>query len=254
MGISTSRPRTAAAIPFHPRLFRIGDMPRDIAVARSTGFPELDRELPGRGWPCAGLIEIGCDASGIGELTLLLNTPAGDEAHALWVLPPAHTKNLPWIPYAPGLAARHVALERLALVRADTQDDALWTAEQALRSGACETVMLWLGGHHLAPLSLRRLQQAAMTGNAALFAMRPLSSLTSPSPAVLRLGLHAEARGRLRIDLIKRRGLPDGKSLTLTPRQFTCLTRDQITTRDRMPEAVRWLNQLATRSLVMAER
>ncbi|MBI3716499.1 MAG: hypothetical protein HY255_10945, partial [Betaproteobacteria bacterium] len=87
---------------------------------------------------------------------------------------------------------------------------------------------------------LRRLQQAAMMGGAAVFAIRPLVALAAPSPAVLRLGLHAEAAGALRLELVKRRGLPAGKSLTLVPRKLPCLDRAGVVT--TLPD--RWLQRI----------
>jgi len=206
----------------HPRIFRIGEDRRDADPVRPSGFAELDRELPGGGWPHAGLIEIGCDQSGVGELSLLLQGPQHTlPGPLLWVLP----DNLPWVPYAPGLIALGVELSQLAIARTRDNKDALWAAEQALRSGACRSVVLWLAGSHCSPLSLRRLQQAAMMGSAAVFAIRPLAALAAPSPAMLRIGLHAEVGGALRLELVKRRGLPAGKSLTLVPRKLPCLDR-----------------------------
>jgi len=43
-----------------------------LAAGLPTGHAELDRCLPGGGWPRQGLIEILTDRNGIGELSLLL--------------------------------------------------------------------------------------------------------------------------------------------------------------------------------------
>ncbi len=238
-------PSSAHALPVfsHPRVFRVGDLGYLAGPARSSGFAELDRELPGGGWPDAGLTEIGCDLGGVGELSLLMPGLAATDTGKgpmLWVLPDSQ----PWIPYAPGLAAQGLDLGRLSIVRTRENEDSLWAAEQALRSGACGTVLLWLCGSYCSPLHLRRLQQAAMSGHASVFAMRPLAALASPSPAVLRIGLHAEAAGALRLELVKRRGLPADKSLRLTPRTLPCLTRAPAKTPATNGQADRWLHAL----------
>src|SRR5437763_13293581 len=96
--------------------------------ALATGFPDLDAELPGGGWPAGALTEILGRHEGIGELQLLLPalaalTSAGKRA--VWLAPPH-------LPYAPALAAAGVDLANLVVVRAPGRHDALWAAEQAL--------------------------------------------------------------------------------------------------------------------------
>lgn len=220
------------SIPFHPRVFRVGDLHARAEVAWPSGFAALDRELPGGGWPRAGLVDIARDAWGIGELSLMLPGLAAGlqarEARGLWVLPARNGRELPWIPYAPSLIAHGIALDQLAFVRPPTTEEGLWCTEQALRSGAVTHVLLWLDEQRLASLALKRLQQAAMAGGTCVFAFRALASLASPSPALLRLALHAAPLGALRIDLVKRRGLPDGRSVLVTPRHIACLQRDSI--------------------------
>ncbi|MBL8519395.1 MAG: translesion DNA synthesis-associated protein ImuA [Betaproteobacteria bacterium] len=231
----SSLPRAAAgvvpvhAFPLHPNVFRVGERPTSAVAAQPSGFAALDRELPGGGWPCAGLVDIACDAWGIGEMSLVMPGLAvglkAREAHALWILPPCAARQMSWVPYAPGLVAQGIALDQLALVRPPTVEEGLWCAEQALRSGAVAYVLIWLDGQRLPSLALKRLQQAAMGGGAAAFVFRPLASLDSPSPAPLRLALHAGAQGTLRVELVKRRGLPDGHAVLLTPRSMACLAR-----------------------------
>ncbi len=218
-----------------------------------SGWPALDAELAGGGWPKPGLTEILCDHVGIGEVSLLLKAlragtgmpQAGEAPHLLWVLPASQ----PWIPYAPGLAQAGIALEHLAIVRPKSTDAALWAAEQGLKSKACRAVLLWLGGAYCSPLSLRRLLQAAIAGEAMAWVIRPAIAASSPSPAGLRIALRPEAHGALQLDLLKRRGLPPGKSLTLTPRALACLSRPARETRTtRLAQGARqsaqWLQSL----------
>lgn len=216
----------------HPQVFRIGDMGSALpggADALATGYAALDRELCGGGWLRPGLTEILCDHVGAGELSLLLRglhaTPAPGEAiQVLWVT----LADPSWIPYAPGLADAGIDLTHFAVARVKRVDDALWTAEQALKSGACRAVLLRLEQALLPPVALRRLLQAAIAGGALAMLMRPAIAAAAPSPAGTRLLLHAGPAGELRVELLKRRGLPPGKTLSLmNTRMLPCLARDQ---------------------------
>ena len=102
------------------------------APALPTGFPALDAELAGGGWPTGALTEILCNHQGIGELGLLLPalaalTRAGKRV--VWLSPPH-------LPYAPALAAAGIDLTQLAVIRAPGRRDALWAAEQVLRAAS----------------------------------------------------------------------------------------------------------------------
>ena len=224
----------------HPKVFRIGDIGGASQGGSSpgggdalpTGFAALDAALSGGGWQQPGLTEILCNHTGIGELSLLMKglgsitQPArpGDAMHMLWVLP----QGQPWIPYAPALAQCGISLEHLAIVRTKNTADALWAAEQGLKSGACRCVLLRLNESYCSPLSLRRLLQAAIAGGSAAMLLRPLAAAVSPSPAGTRIALHAEAGGALRVELLKRRGLPPGKSVRVIARSLACLKREPV--------------------------
>lgn len=246
---SATREGPGPSIPFHPRVFRIGDLDARAESAWSSGFANLDCELPGGGWPRAGLIDIACDAWGIGELSLVLPGLAAGlrsrDKQGLWILPPGNTHHVPWVPYAPSLASQGLALDQLVFVRPPSAEEGLWCAEQALRSGTVAHVLLWLEDQRLASLALRRLQQAAMAGGANVFVFRSLASLGSPSPASLRLALGTAAQGMLRVELVKRRGLPDGHTLLLAPRQLPCLERTPVPQGSVLP----WKNAPQPRAL-----
>lgn len=175
---------------------------------RTTGIASLDAVLPNSGWPPASLIELLLPADGVGELTLLwpiLNqlTTAG-ESIAL-VAPP-------YIPYAPAWYLAGILLDRLMIVRAEARD-ALWAAEQCLRSGACAAVLCW--PHHANDRALRRLQVAAETGHCLGFAFRSIAVAENPSPAALRIAFDATSR---QIRVIKCRGtMPPSRAIVLPP-------------------------------------
>ena len=65
--------------------------------------------------------------------------------------------------------------------------DALWAAEQCLRSGSCGAVLCW--PQQADDRALRRLQVAAESGQTLAFAYRPLREAVNPSPAALRLAV-----------------------------------------------------------------
>ncbi len=177
---------------------------------RATGHAALDAELPGGGWPAAGLTELLLAAPGGGELRLL--APALGECSLLWIAPPL-------VPYAPALAALGLALERLTVVMPETAADAAWAAEQALRSGALGAVLWWemsQGRALTLPTTLRRLHLAAMEGRTPLFALRPAAVRAQSSPAPLRLALEPVGAARLAVDVFKRRGPPLAAPLVLT--------------------------------------
>ena len=184
-----------------------------------TGFAGLDAALPGGGWPRQGLIEILADEAGIGELGLVLPALAaltGAGKRAVWVAPPN-------LPYAPALAAAGVDLTALVVVDPPSRRDALWAAEQALRSGSCHALIAWLPKPRYA--ELQRLAVAAEASHAVAFLYRPLAAAADSSPACLRLALEP-AGLELAVHIVKRRGAPLAAPLYLPlKRPFHALGR-----------------------------
>jgi cell division inhibitor SulA/protein ImuA len=175
----------------------------------SSGFAELDRELPGGGWPRGALTEILVDGQGLGELSLLMPALRSLRAGGDWILaiaPPGGNLAL----HAPACAAAGIDLARLAVVSPADSRDALWAAEQALASGAPQAVLCWSAAAD--SRAVRRLQVAAGQGNAAAFLFRPLCRAREPSAAALRLALAAgplsPQGGALSVHILKRRGPP----------------------------------------------
>jgi protein ImuA len=173
-----------------------------------TGFAALDAELPGGGWPAAGLTELLLDAPGAGELQLLGPGLArcAVERPLVWVAPP-----LP--PYAPALQALGLPLERLVWLDPANAADAAWAAEQVLRGGAAGAVLWWCG--HPQAAMLRRLHLAAQEGATPLYALRASAGQHQSSPAPLRLALAPAPGGRLEVHVLKRRGPALAHPITL---------------------------------------
>ena len=168
-----------------------------------SGFPALDRELPGGGWPAGELTELLGEREGIGELQLVLPALAaltGQGKRVAWLAPPH-------LPYAPALAAAGIDLTQLVVVRAPGRRDALWAAEQVLRAGRCHALLAWLS--EVRYPELRRLAVAAGTGPACALLFRPRTAAATPSPACLRLALEPGPGGQgLAVRILKRRGAP----------------------------------------------
>ncbi len=170
-----------------------------------TGRAVLDARLPDGGWPTAALVEVLLSDYGLGEVQLFLpallvdgaQRDAGAGRWLIWIAPP-------YEPYAPALAQQGLDLRRFLVVRPESATEALWAAEQALQSGACAAVFLWLQGSDLR--WLRRLKLAAEEGGALGVLFRPDRHRFESSPATLRLALSRDAAGLLQIELLKVRG------------------------------------------------
>ncbi len=177
---------------------------QDAKACRPSGWPKLDAELPGGGWPVGTLTELLLAEAGVGELSLLLpalrgiacDTPATTRRWFAWIAPP-HA------PYPPALAQGGIPPDRLLFIRATRMQDRLWAVEQALRSGSCAAVLAWLDGAD--DRWLRRLKLAAETGPALTVLFRPLRCRGIGSPAGLRLALEPTPAG-LDLWVLKRRG------------------------------------------------
>jgi len=190
-----------------------------FSPAVSTTYPVLDSVLPGGGWPTGALTEILSGHEGVGELGLVLPALAALSwagKRVAWLAPPH-------LPYAPALAAAGVDLANLVVVRAPGRRDALWAAEQVLRSGSCHALLGWLrrSGYR----ELRRLALAAEGGPAWVALFRPREAAREASPAALRIAVEPEG-GALALRILKRRGAPAAAPL-LVPvnRPFHALGR-----------------------------
>jgi cell division inhibitor SulA/protein ImuA len=190
----------------NPRVWRGQDRAR-VVEGLSSGYEQLDRLLPGGGWPQRALTEILIGQYGIGELQLLMPALASlcvEESAAdtvepgwiAWVAPPFQ-------PYPPALQKWGIDLSRMLIVRPRDDSEVLWSAEQALSSGTCAAVLLW--PQSLDDQASRRLQLAAEKGGSWAIAFRPLAARSQPSAAALRIELSA-GPGGTRLAILKSRG------------------------------------------------
>jgi len=178
------------------------------ASPQPTGHAMLDAALPGGGWPEAALTEILIAAQGVGELQLLWPTLARLSAagERIVLVAPPH------VPYPQAWQNAGVDLRQLAVIQAGERD-ALWAAEQCLRSGSCGAVLCW--PQQADDRALRRLQVAAETGQTLAFAYRPLKEAINPSPAALRIAVEARP-AQLRV-LKCRGGLAHSAPIAFAP-------------------------------------
>ncbi len=178
-------------------VWRAGRMARARSLVTPTGHPALDNELPDRGWPHRGLIELLLQQPGIGEMRLLQPALQALGRRRIALLQP---------PHLPQIAAWRdwgLAPERLLWVRAPRHAHALWSAEQILRNGSCGALLLWQSA--VRHESLRRLQLAAQAADMLCWLLRPLAATDEASPAPLRIALRP-LPGGVRLEIRKRRG------------------------------------------------
>ena len=206
------------------RLWRGSDSHFADTATIATGFAELDRYLPGGGWPLTGISEIFIERYGLGELSVLMPALAALSSRAaearrwiVWVAPP-------FVPYAPVLAHHGVDLSRILLVHPGaskkgsepfSDSGALWAIEQVIRSKSSLAVLAWVRAADMS--SLRRLQLGAEACRCWTVLFRPLTAVSQSSPAALRFSLSAatgspDAQQGIHLEIQKCRGRK--------PRQF----------------------------------
>lgn len=195
-----------------PGLWRAGGTDDSVTPGIPTGYPRLDRQLPGGGWPTHALTEILLEQYGAGELRLVMPALArlgrmddGDDAERwlAWIAPPFQ-------PYPPALLQWDIELARMLIVRPrsgrENRNDILWAAEQAMASGTCAAVLVWPGPDRIIDhTTSRRLQLAAGRGHCQAFLFRTFRALLQPSAAALRLKLEAGTEGT-DVGILKSRG------------------------------------------------
>jgi cell division inhibitor SulA/protein ImuA len=206
MGAGASRPALADVLAR-------GDVWRGDALAGlpeatiPSGYPELDAELPGGGWPRGNLTEFLVERGGVGEISLLLPALRHLASSGGWLALVAP----PWRPHAPAWAAAGLLPERLVVVDAGRR--AAWCLEQVLASGGFAGVLAW-PDRDIDARTLRRLQVAVAGRPVFAGLWRSTAAASVASPAPLRLRLTTEGTG-LSVCILKRRGYPASRPLAL---------------------------------------
>ena len=206
-------PREAPEI-LHPALWLGHQLGRQAEAPFASGFPPLDAQLPGGGWPRRVLSELLLPHPGVGELRLLSPCLARiQQAGRLVMLFDPPEKLCAWALAQMGLDVPELlVIQTRCKVVAGT--DSLWALEQALKSGHVGAVVAWLP-QPLRAERLRRLQLAAHAHDGPAFVFREMAAHNRPTAAPLRLALRAGGGDALDLRILKRRGPPLESALRL---------------------------------------
>ncbi|RTZ16473.1 translesion DNA synthesis-associated protein ImuA [Vibrio aquaticus] len=161
-----------------------------------TGYELLDQKLDG-GFPKHGVIELQTQY-GIGELRLLMPhlTMSHQNRLIVFIQPPGYL-------CAEQLCNEGLDHNNVLLLYPNTAKEALWAAEQCLRSGACSNVLLWHSD--LEVHQARRLQVASEHGNAVHFIFKHQTPNLFSLPVNLSMTLEPHPFG-LEVSITKRKG------------------------------------------------
>jgi hypothetical protein len=178
----------------HPNIWRAREQPANTSRF-ALGIHTLDEALHG-GIPSAGVVSIAC-TTGIGEVSLFQQVISQQRKHKLRVFinPPAHV-------CAPWLTTQGIDISQVLIITPDNDADALWAAEQCLKSAACHCVLLW--SKTMAAKTARRLQVAATHNDALCLLFSLASKKPSSLPVSLELSLKAH-EANLTVDILKQR-------------------------------------------------
>ena len=145
----------------------------------ATGFDTLDNVLSG-GFPRAGTIHVQ-SYLGCGEMRLILSllsniskdTDTGaDFSHKLFVfIDPPFELNAEFL-LSHFLLKHKISLEQLVVLNSKNTQEALWSAEQCAKSGACHSIFLWQKA--LKSIQVRKLEHASVQGDAYCFWMQSI--------------------------------------------------------------------------------
>ncbi|MGH1373324.1 MAG: translesion DNA synthesis-associated protein ImuA [Cellvibrionaceae bacterium] len=193
--------------------------------AASTGHTELDKALHLGGWPQGATTELLQPAHHRCELQLALPALKQQQQDAAWLV----MIDPPFPPFAPALAAHGLELDRLLLLYPRDTKELLWSAVQCLQSGNCSSVLTWSQRSALLDKDLRRLQQAAATGQCWHLLMRAIQTQQQASPSALRLRAERAPKGTLKLNILKQRGGWSGQQLELPC--ATLAAKNEVTAR-----------------------
>lgn len=177
----------------------------------TSGFSDLDAQLEG-GFPERGVIDIHSPV-GIGELRLLLPSLYSRQQSSgrllVFIAPPMQLNS-------EMLADYGLSLSQILVIQPDTPQHALWSAEQCLKSGCCQGVLLW---HQALEIhQVKRLQMAAEHGDALQFLLRNPGQISQSLPVTLAMRLDAHPQG-VAAHITKRKGSWAGTPFVLDMHQ-----------------------------------
>jgi len=181
---------------------------QSIDNALHTGFKELDKALHG-GFPEYGIVDIHSQI-GIGELRLLLPSILTRQQQrqtelVILIAPPMSINS-------EMLAEFGLTLDQVTVVQPSLNKQALWSAEQSLKSGCCHSVVLWHSS--LSVTQVKRLQLAAEKGHSLLFIIRQPKQEHISLPVTLGIKLSPSKVG-IQAKITKRKGTWSNQSFNI---------------------------------------
>jgi protein ImuA len=204
-------------------LWRADALGTPVTSVLSSGWPELDKELPGGGWPCHSLTEVLSAQPSVLEWRLVGPALRGvvEAGKTVVIVGP------PKEPHLPGLAHCGIDERHLVWIAASSPAERLWCTEQLVKSNAAGALLAWLP--QARPEQIRRLQVCAQTCEGLVFLFRPHHTGADASAAPLRVGASLGPDWILHVQVLKRRGalldatlklpsVPGGLDAVLTPR------------------------------------
>lgn len=204
-------------------LWRGNQLAAQAEAVVPSGWPGLDAQLPGAGWPCRSICELLSAQPGVVEWRLLcpaLRQMTRGGAQVVVIGPPRQ-------PYLPGLVQQGLDERRFVWIQAEAPAERLWATEQLIKSDASQAVVAWLP--QARPEQLRRLQVCAQSSAGLVFVCRPQAAQHEASAAPLRVHATFGLDWELQLRILKRRGpafdgtlhlpsVPAGMASLLTPR------------------------------------
>lgn len=204
-------------------VWRGAELGSTVTKVLSSGFPALDAELPGAGWPCHSLTEVLQPQPTVTEWRLLAPAIRQVVAAGLQVVivgPPKH-------PHLPGLRFAGLDDRHLVWIQAETPSERLWVTEQLVKANAAGVLVSWLP--QARQEQIRRLQVCAAACDGPVFLCRPAAAEFEPSAAPLRVQVRFGVDWALQVHILKRKGptlesdivlhsIPGGLEAVLTPR------------------------------------
>lgn len=179
----------------------------------ATGHDELDRELPGGGWPVSRLSELLVPDDGLAELHAIvpvLHMLTRSSRTVLLLNPPADCVST--------LARMGVARSRLLVIGGNRAAEQLWAIEQAASRDDFGALVAWApaGANEEA---IHRLDRAMRQSQGVCLLFRPLAAARDITPAALRLILQADAPDRVQMTLLVRasRRIAASRAVALRP-------------------------------------
>jgi protein ImuA len=223
-GSDTVLPSSSLSSPAQNALSGVHEpLPREVEMAMwrgdqlggpvndtlTTGFTQLDRVLPGGGWPCGAITEVLVPQFSVSELRLLSMVMASqtDNARPVVLVGPPHA------PHSPGLRHDRIDERHLIWIDVDTPRDRHWCTEQLVKAGTFGVVVAWI------PLvraeQIRRLQVLAARCKGPVFLVRPEVAAREASAAPLRVQLRPQTDWQISLRVLKRKGAPLEETLML---------------------------------------